>query len=59
MTDALKPDAALATDPTTALVVAIVEQEIAAVAALHALLHPVATTRTDAEIEADFDNLPV
>ena len=62
MTDTPKPDPESATDPATALATAILDQEmaaLAALAALQALLQPASTTRTDAEIEADFDNFPV
>ena len=59
MTDTPKPDPESATDPATALATAILDHEMAALAALQALLQPASTTKTDAEIEADFDNFPV
>lgn len=55
MTNAVKPDPT----PLTTLATAFVEQEMASLAALQALLQPHPAPRSEAEIEADFDNLPV
>jgi len=55
MTDRPNPDPA----PLVTLVTAIVEKETATMAALQALLQFHPPPRFDAEIEADFDNLPV